>query len=285
MQLMTRIDVPIDDRQQVFRASPAVAFVAVTAVLIAIAGLGAIVWHGRSWLAAYVAMVLLLGLLLTRRLALARLRPSNWLVRMNDDGAFVQFRSYLNYHFPVEDPTVVFVPFGEIRSARGVHLSREIPDETRAGSQTLVRWLVELDLAADTGPLAQALSTERTKTVPRAATWRHYPVRLVSPTRLQMDWEVVPGARVFLALLGRFTEVGAPVRVSQDDLHLDGAGRKEAERRLRELASEGQIMAAIKIARRLHSLTLAEARSYVDSLPGDAPGGEVVTGSDREPVA
>jgi hypothetical protein len=46
------------------------------------------------------------------------LRPSNWLARVRNDGLFIQFRSYLNYHLPADALTVFFIPYQEIRSAR-----------------------------------------------------------------------------------------------------------------------------------------------------------------------
>ena len=61
---------------------------------------------------------MLMGCGLMRRFVSARFRPSNWLVRMNDTGLFIQFRSYLNYHLPTNDLTIVFVGYTELRLAR-----------------------------------------------------------------------------------------------------------------------------------------------------------------------
>jgi hypothetical protein len=94
------------------------------AILLAMALLGAAAWlvfHAitTGWkLGYYIAAVMVLFLELMRRFFTARFRPTNWLVRMNDEGMFIQFRSYLNYHLPAEDLTVVFLSLGELRSAR-----------------------------------------------------------------------------------------------------------------------------------------------------------------------
>jgi len=271
--------VPLDGHQRVFRYSPARALCAVAAAVGAIAGLAAFAWQRRSWLALYIAVVLLLILVITRRLALARMRPTNWLVQMDDDRLFIQFRSYLNHHFPVGDPTVLVLPYGEIRSARAVRRSRRIPDGTRSGSETRVQRLAELELREDTTPLAGALAAERQKTAPGAATWRHYPVRLASPTQLEIDWGVVPGVDAFMDLLGDHVEVATPARVSQDDVALQGLDRKEIERRLRDLAQGGEIMAAISVARRFHPMSLTEAKRYVEGLAAEA----TAAGGDRAP--
>jgi hypothetical protein len=78
----------------------------------------------------YIAAAILLFFDLLRRFITARFRPSNWLVRTNDRGLFIQFRSYLNYHLPADDLTVVFVSYQEIRSARLVR--EKVMDQTKA---------------------------------------------------------------------------------------------------------------------------------------------------------
>jgi hypothetical protein len=219
-----------------------------------------------------------------RRLVLARFRASNWLLRTSDAGLFVQFRSYLNYHFPREDPTVVFIPYHEIRSARLVRERREIPDtDSRSGQSTSVQFrrFVELELAGDSAPLARALRAESEKLAPKEARgyrsiYRHSPVRLISPTRLQLEWGVVPSARVLVNALRRYTEIAAPVRESQDYAHLKGLGREEQESRLLKLVESGQTMTAIKMARALYAYDLTKARAFVEGLQrgkaGGAPG-------------
>src|SRR5712691_4016950 len=99
----------------------------------------------------YIAGVLFLGLVLMRRFFLARLRSSNWLARMRDDGLLIQFRSYLNYHLPGGDVTVIFIPYQDIRSARLVRERTKI--EAQDGTTEETCRLVELELAADLTPL------------------------------------------------------------------------------------------------------------------------------------
>ena len=83
------------------------------ALLFAFTVLGAACWIVaysiiRAWKPGYyiaAASVLFLGLI--SRFVTARFRSSNWLVRMNELGLFIQFRSYLNYHLPADDLTVI----------------------------------------------------------------------------------------------------------------------------------------------------------------------------------
>jgi len=273
MQLMRLAEVPTSKRDRVFRYSLVRALFAAFAVLCASGGLLLLGWHQQSGLAYYIAGVLLLGLVLMRRFILARFPPSNWLARMNDEGVFVQFRSYLNYHFPAEDLTVVFIPYPEIRSVRLVRQRRAILDWDETQTQQRRR-LVEFELAGDSAPLAPALADESARRAPAEARWygttstqyKHYPVRMASPTLLQLEWNVVPSPQVLFDALRRYTHIATPVEVSQDYVNLKGLSRAEQEKRLLELADTGQTMAAIRIARKLYSYDLAQAQAFVEGL-------------------
>jgi hypothetical protein len=190
-----------------------------------------------------------------------------------DEGVFVQFRSYLNHHFPGGDLTVVLIPYREIRSARLVRERRDVPYKddpaARVDRVTQVwRRLVELELAVDAAPLARALAEESARRACTGATYRHYPVRIASRITLQLEWNVVPRADVRLDYLRQHTSIAVPIEVSHDYAHLEGLSHEEQERRLRELAETGQTIAAIRIARTLYSYDLAQARAFVEGLRG-----------------
>lgn len=266
MRLLRLAEVPTSKRDRVFRYSPVRALFVTFAMLCAIGGLVLLGWRQRSSLAYYIAGVLLLGLVLMRRFILARFRSSDWLARMSDEGLFVQFRSYLNYHFPGDAFTVVFIPFPEIRSVRMLRQRRDIPDRDQMPAQVdrvseQRRRLVEVELTGDSAPLAQALANESARRAPEQARWygatatqhKHYPVRMTSPTCLQLEWSVVPNPTVLLDALRRYTNIAAPVEVSQDYVNLKGLSREEQEKRLLELAETGQTTVATYIARRLFS--------------------------------
>ncbi len=280
MRSMRAADVPAVEGDPVFGHSRARALGLVVASIGAAAGL---LWLGRrqgSGLAYYVAAVILLGLVGMQRFILARFRPSNWLVRMTGDGLFVQVRSHLNHQFPQEDRTVIFIPYGEIRSARLVRerrtiASREVGRRVETESEQR-RSLVELDLTGDPAPLAQALAEEAGRLGPRGAgrhgavstRYKHHPVRIVSPRVLHLEWSVAPGAEAFLEALRGRTDVAPPVDLKTDLAHLEGLGRDEQEERLRELAETGRTVEAIRMARKLYAYDLARARAYVESLRG-----------------
>jgi hypothetical protein len=220
---------------------------------------------------------LFLFLLLTRRFITARFRASNWLVRMNDAGVFVQFRSYLNYHLPPEDLTVVFLSFGEIRSARIVRERMKVYSSQGGGTATQTFRYVELELAGDTAALAKALDSEAREKAPAEKRWygtsatlyQDHPVRMKSPPFLQIRWQAVPSAQSFLDLLRPYTKIDDPLSLTQDFVHLQSLARDEQQQRLRELAARGETVAAIYTARRLYGCSFTEAKEMVQRSSQD----------------
>jgi len=271
-------EVPATARDQVFRSSPTSALVAAVAAICASAVLVLLGWRLRSVVAYYLAGVLFLGVVVLQTFVLARFRPSNWFVRSNDEGLFVQFRSYLNYRFPIEDLTVVFIPYHEILSARLVLGRRTIPDgETKSGVLQKFR-MVELDLTGDVAPLATAIADELARCGPEwrqrggwATRYRHHPARIVSPATLQLEWDVVPRCEVLLDVLRRYSTITPAVEQSQDYVNLDGLSRQEQEKRMLELVDVGKTLAAVSVARQLYSYDLTQARAFVENLRSKQP--------------
>ena len=224
----------------------------------------------------YLAAVILLFVLLLKRFVTARFRPSNWLVRMNDTGLFIQFRSYLNYHLPAEDLTVVFLSYNEIPSARLVRERARVSD-LRGGTATQIRRYIELELAEDIQPLAKALQAEMVEKAPSEKRWygssstlyEDHPVRMSSPPFLQLRWQAVPRAQKFLDALRPYTTIADPVSTSEDFVHLRALSREEQDKRLRDLKERGESIAAIYMARKLYGCGLAQARSIVENLHDD----------------
>ncbi len=220
---------------------------------------------------------LLLFVLVTLRMVTARFHPSNWLVRMNESGFYLQYRSYLNYELPADVPSVFFFSFGEIASARLVKERLETPDPAKpGGSQTQYLRYVELELSGDTASLADALQAERGEQAPVEKRWygssstffRDYPVTLTAPNFLRIHWDVVPGAHKFLDALRPYTVIADTVSLSQDFTHLQSLSREDQQKRLRELAVRGQKITAVYAAQRLYGCSLGEAKQMVDSLSG-----------------
>ncbi len=271
MQLMRRADVPLSPAQRVFRHSPARAVLVVLVIAAAIAVLLMVGWQQKAGLAYYLAGVLLLGTLILRRLVLARFQPSNWLVRMDEQGLFLQFRSYLNHRFSEADLTVVYIPHDHIRSLALVEDRIEVP--YRDVDRPLVdksaerhRRLVEMELSGGTEQLAQAIADERARRPAGLTLYKDYPVRVSSPTRLQLDWRVQPRAEVFLDAMRAHAQVGAVQDQRRDTSQLQGKSRDEQDAFLLELIDAGQTIDAIYLARKLYAFNLSQARGHIEAL-------------------
>ena len=151
MRLLRRQDVEIGTNDRVFRHARLRALIVWLAGLAATTALFFKAYVGK-WPPGYLfGAFLLLFVLLTRRFVTARFHPSNWLVRMNQMGIYVQYRSYLNYELPADDPSVLFLSLGEIASARLVKERVETPDSSKPGTtQTQYLRYVDLELSGDT---------------------------------------------------------------------------------------------------------------------------------------
>ena len=281
MQLLRLADVQISPSDRVYSYSRTRAAVVLLIVLGTVAWLS---FHAvtAGWkVGYYIAAAVLLFFLLAVRFITARFRSSNWLVRANDQGIFVQFRSYLNYHFPPEDMTVVFLSYGEIRSARMIRERVETLDPQGHGTTTQYLRYVELEIGGDVAPLAKALNAEITEKAPMEKRWygrssteyQDHPVRMPRTPFLQLRWQVVPGAKKFLEALRQYTTIADPVSLTQDFVNLQNLGPEEQLRRLRELNERGEKIAAIYLARKLYGCGLAEAKDMVEqlSLPASDP--------------
>jgi hypothetical protein len=275
MRLLRLQDVEIGLNDRVFRHARLQALIVWLAGFAATTALFFHAYTGK-WPPGYIfGSFLLLFVLFTLRMVTARFHPSNWLVRMNETGIYVQYRSYLNYQLPTDDPSVVFVSLGEIASARLVKERVATPDPAKpGGTQTQYLRYVDLELSGEAAPLAKALQAERGEQAPLEKRWygtsstlyRDYPLTMTAPTLLRIRWDVVPGAHKFLNALRPYTVIADPVSLTQDFTRLKSLSREEQQQQLRELAARGQTITAMYAARKLYGCSLGEAKEMLDSL-------------------
>lgn len=281
MRLLRLQDVEISPNDRVFRHAR------VRALVIWLAALGgslAMIFSGLTgkWKPGYVfGPFILLFVLLMMRLVTARFHPSNWLVRMNDAGLYIQYRSYLNYELPPDDPSVVFLSFGEVASAHLLKERVEAPDPAQTGrTETQFLRYVELEIPGNNAPLVSALSNERGESAPMKKRWyggssstlyQDYPVTMSTPPFLRIRWDVVPRAKAFLEALRPYTVISDTVSLTHDFAHLQSLDRDAQQEQLRELAARGQTVTAIYAARTLYGCSLEEAKEMVDGLRSNSP--------------
>jgi len=273
VRLLRTADVPASEQDLLFLHSRARALIGVGALLAATAMSTVLGWQRHTLLLYYIAAVLLGSLVVFQGLVTARFRPTNWLVRATDDGLYIKFRSYLNYRFPTDQLTVVFIPYHAIKSARVVRERRELPDydaSPRGGSVTVQRaTTVVLHLTGDATPVTKAIDDEVRRITGRdrpSTRYRHAPVRMSSANALELDWAVVPRASALVALLSGHGVPTETADATTDYAHLERLTRDEQEKRLLELVEKGNTIAAIQIARRLYGYDLTRAKQFVDGL-------------------
>ena len=283
MRLLRLQDVEIGPKDRVFRHAR------LRALLIWLVGLGGSMamlvnaFTGTWKVGYFFGPFLLLFVLFTMGYVTARFHPSNWLVRMNDTGIFVQYRSYLNYNLSPDDPSVVFLSFGEIASAHLLKERVESPDPMKSGAtQTQYLRYVELELSGDTKALVTALIDERSESAPMKKSWyggssstlyHDYPVTMTAPPFLRIRWDVVPRAKAFLEALRPYSVISETVSLTHDFAHLQSLSPDAQQEQLRELAARGQTVNAIYAARKLYGCSLEEAKEMVDGLQRKAASG------------
>ncbi|MGH9495225.1 MAG: hypothetical protein ACRD3B_09525 [Candidatus Sulfotelmatobacter sp.] len=274
MRLMRASNVPETERDVLYRASR---WHAVLLVLMSL-GAGAAVLFYR-WPAQkpsyYIAGMILLLLLALHRFVTARFHPQNWLVRKGDDGLFIHIRSYLNERLSPDDPTVMFLAYSEIRSARLVRERVEVLDSANQNKTEtqIIRW-VELELAIDPGPVAAALDAESSRPGAPEKRWygssttlyRDYPAQMQVAPFLRIKWQAVPGPRAFLEALREHVEIAPEVKTDTNFAHIQDLPVEEQKKRLRDLKARGQVIPAVYLAQRIYRCNLTEAKRIVDGL-------------------
>jgi hypothetical protein len=275
MRLLRLREVEIGPNDRVFRHPRLLALIVWLAALAGVAAMFFKAYTGNFKAGYIFGPFCLLFLLLTLRFVTARFHPSNWLVRTNETGLYLQYRSYLNYELPEDDPSVVFISYGEIASARLIHERVETPEPMRQNtSETQFLRYIELELPGDAKALADALGSEQSESAPVKKHWygssatlyRDYPVTMAPPPFLRIHWNVAPRAKKFLELLRPYTVIADPISLTEDFTRLRYLTPEQQQEKLRDLIRRGQNMTAIYIVRKLNGCSLGEAKQIVDGL-------------------
>ena len=164
------------------------------------------------------------------------LRRSNWVMKVTRDGVHLQFRSYSNWHFDGDAPTVVYLPLESIRSALKVVEWTGSAARRSTGSHsatTRVRPYLELHIQGLlTDELCRALARERERKGPKKS-WlgmrtssrsQHSPVLVPAAGVVRVDWRGSAMLRPFgkrseiLPALTLRVGCGSPAETGDDTL-------------------------------------------------------------------
>lgn len=206
------------------------------------------------------------------------LAPTNWLLSVNPDQIQVKFRSYLNSHFPREDPQVVQFHPSEIESAR-ITKQRITSPGSGSGHVTSFHTFLDLSIAEQNLiPLREQIRYERNLKLPPTGKFikssgksQHYPVSVVENRVVRIEWRspydiVTPGVKKALVKL---REQGIKIEALKKeviDLTRDRADQNCMEDNILHLAERGNLLAATKLARRTLGMSLTEAKVFVEDL-------------------
>jgi len=233
----------------------------------------------RLWTALPGLFFLLIVLLTAHTLRAAR-RPTNWVMRVQENVVMIKFRSYENWKMSDDDPQVIALRQDEIKFVRKA-VKRQVGQSMDGkGVQATTRVDLEIGLKdSDTSELERSLTEEAARpgygSARHRTKWLDNPVGVVGKNVIRIAWRggtatVRPGIKAALNALGRIANVDE-MRKSVEDLTataLKRLGTEEQKKKLGELAVRDRIQAA-ETAKQLYGCSLSEAMKIVeDSIAG-----------------
>lgn len=206
------------------------------------------------------------------------LGPENWILSLSPQLVQIKFRSYLNPHFPQEDPQVAQFKLTEIQSAC---ISKQTIKAPSSNNGTLTSFHTFLDLhikGQDLVSLKEQLKYERNLKV-RIPRWfgstgtkfQHYPVSVIDPSTIRIEWRspsdrVIPGIKVAIKHLSRLGVKIEPLKKEVMDCTRTSADQTAMENKILQLAERGNLLQATKLTRRAFGLSLTESKAFVEDL-------------------
>lgn len=222
------------------------------------AGAPGIVWGGCAVLAGLFVPVLI-------RDALSKFRSTNWVLRADPDGLWINLRSWQR-RAAAEDATVVRVSYEEIDHARR-HVDTWTTPTPKGGAASWKLECLELRLASDdTGEVALTLAEERASG--RGASPS---VTVLAPGVLRVAWrghglghDVVPALDRVLAELSPRVTVTDTTRT--DRPHWYRLSEAELDEQIEYLVRWGQEGETIELLKRRRGYSATEAHKFVTEL-------------------
>jgi len=268
-------EIPIQNDDLVFKASPIVAgisFTVISAITVAALLCGI---HGVDGINAprflfYIvaAFAGLFGWFAFHSFR-ASLKPSNWLLRCNRCGVIIHYRSFLNWRFPAESVEAVGFDYSEIASARTVKERRNSPG-LGSNTRTQTQQLTFLDLClvnADTTALEKQLQQEGSLEPEGIMISRDYPVQVKPGGIVELNWSSIsPSARKAIQYLSQHVKIAEVDSRTTDLTHQSNLPPGTEDGKILELAKSGDEMGAMTLTRQAYGCSLSEAKDFVQKL-------------------
>lgn len=232
------------------------------------------IWGGCGALALFIVPMIVNDLR-------AKFRDTNWVLRLQPDGVWINFRSYQDAS-STDGLCVVELSYAEISAARKRVDKFTVPsNRSRSTYHSLTS--LELQLVHDrTEPLAAALVEHRNRPgverryfgISVTSKPSHFPVSLPAPNRLRIAWRGGVGNHVAPSITDALNELTGYVRVedptverSVDWKHLTD---EQLDDRILELALAGDKIDAVKLLTVRRGYSTTEAVEFVKGLTASA---------------
>lgn len=207
------------------------------------------------------------------------MHPQNWLLRVGGRGVSVKFRSYRNHHFPDTDEVIVSFEFREIEFVR--RFEQRIRQPGQKGESSVWESVLYLDLGlrdVNLNELSRRLHEELNRDAPEGVVKSkalHFPVQLVDGNVLRLEWRgrqslITPAIDKTIERLSKFARVE---KDQEQSINLTKVPESDAQKdhQILELATRGETIAAIRLARRFHNMDLKTAKDHVEKLMNQPP--------------
>jgi hypothetical protein len=206
------------------------------------------------------------------------LAPENWILSLSPQVVLIKFRSYLNAHFPQEDPQVAQFQLTEIESACMTKQTIKAPGSKNTPTTSFHTFLDLHITGQDLPSLKEQLKYERNVkmgTKGRFGTtstkFSHYPVSVVGQQTVRIEWRsptdrVTPGIKAAIKQLSRLGVRIEPSKKEVLDFTKTAMDQAAMEDQILQLAERGNLLQATKLTRRTLGLSLTESKAFVEDL-------------------
>jgi hypothetical protein len=211
---------------------------------------------------------------MTFRQLQASLKPANWLLRCNDAGVIIKYRSFFNWRFPESDVQAVALDYAEIASARIVKERRTSPALGAARNNTTrAITFLELCLAnADNSSLEAHLQAEQNIKPQGLVNTLDYPVEISPGGIIRLRWKtsdgygISPSADQALQYLSGRVKILAPESTKVNLTHDCNRTPGQEDAKILALARSGDPMGAVQLTQEVYRSSLSEAVTFVEKL-------------------
>jgi len=270
MQILRDRDVIPSPGLRFHRETSWFALIAAIVLSVVVAAVAAFLTVTQAWASTWAIVgfavwsaIMALPIHLCFRTFRASRRPESWRLAWTPDFLYLRFRSFQNYRFDPETPSVVAIPRREVAWIRNHTRLLESQDgdgnwSTRHKIRTLQ---IKLKASVKPAPLSEALKAEAARRDRKGIRYVHYPVTLHADAILHVE---LRRPATLLEQLRRYypttMDETAPLK------HFRDMTREQKETHILDLLLAGQKVDAIKAAREVYGYDLATARKLVEEL-------------------